>query len=713
MNRIPILTLAFLIAISSFGFVVATHTEEDILGNDAIHIDFESPQPLLFEPTSPEGDYDATTMGTGSGTSLVKSSPPADMEGTQSWAVEKTSISSSTFVAVLDLGENFDACEVETGVFEFEYIIDTVSAVNSQLFVGFAADPLLLPTSGSSADGFGISFNQNTVPGNAISGFISSNTGTANGVTGVLTALDTKMTWRMQGIDCEEGSITFVEVESGNSVSIGIAGAGHTFEPLRYLVIGTPNASTATFKVWLDSITVPLGNAAAIGTPGSTASVAVSNLCGFDVDPSGTTAIARTDCADSEVRTWSAASLSGSATDETNCQRFEGVAAYSTHVSYFQCDSGDADDVVSLSIRSQTLGSPDKPPVCSGSGFCIENIDDEELAGAQDDHFDLQTIREWPFDYSKVTVDTFGPYDEISMAWAITTDTGRAGVMTYTMNDNLDDRSDIDTVAITPSATEPTQICAVQDSSDGQSYLYAGSDDSNVKGFAVNFNHNVGNVFDPTILEVDLVEVFPGTASTAAPQGVACGDGRFAILGQDKITLWNRGESTPYFTRTGLVNPPDKGIHMSLDGNWTAYVDQTTWYVMTNRDYTRTSDDAEFEAGDIVASNSIPSGTFREIKLHGAGSTLWVATQDNVAAYATLFESTGGEDVAYIPPDQQPGGIGGGDGDGDVSTQPGGAFGSRLFPNANPTRVMIIGTIATVMIFALAAWGLTGKRKDK
>lgn len=373
----------------------------------------------------------------------------------------------------------------------------------------------------------------------------------------------------------------------------------------------------------------------------STATVAVTDLVAMDVDHTGNTVIARTgDGASTDsARTYEGATLAPLGSDDTRCSRTEGVAALSEHVAYFQCDENDSSNVIFLSIKSRIMGTPDTPELCSGAGFCIENIGAAELAGAQDDQYGLASVNEYRFDYT-VNQDFGGliiPEGSVWMAFGVTQYGGRAGILTYTMNNNADDHSDLDTISVGGASTIPQQICVVQDASDGQSWFYASASDANVKAARIDFTQT-GSGTVTGALDVTLTETFSGTASTANPYGIACGEGRFAILNANKVTLWQRGASSPYFTQTGLTSVPYEGIHMSADGEWLAYISNGQFHVIA------------MDNGTEYATGTLPTGTFKDVRLQGHGSTIWIATNTQIAVYAELYQLTTGQDEAYLPP---------------------------------------------------------------
>lgn len=376
--------------------------------------------------------------------------------------------------------------------------------------------------------------------------------------------------------------------------------------------------------------------------------VAVTGLVGFDVDPTGATIITRQSFTiPNDIRTYGGGTLALLGQAESNCNRQHGVAAISTHVVYLHCkepdDSGVGNtdwtsDVDAYHIRSTNLGPPNQPPICSGTGFCDENISDWTLASDEDQALHVATIADYPIDYTN-SRDDWNDFASVFMAFAFSTIDGQIGVVTLVQRNNAFDLSDVDTAVIGGQA--PDQICVVRDAT-GTTYLYGTSSQSNVKGFRVDLQRTE-TALGSNHLDVQLVEVFPGTASTAGARGIGCGDGRFAILNDHKLTLWQRDAPQPYHTILGLTDVPSGGITMSADGRWLAYQSAGQISVLNA------------SSVEVVFTTKAVPGTFRGIDLQGAGSTLWSASDSWIYSW-DIYNTTTGHDTIYHPPGSGSGG---------------------------------------------------------
>jgi len=588
------------------------------------------------------------------------------------------------------------------GEVDFWFRVATLSSWGTALFTMGLSDMADGDTSGGEYAIFEIDPALNLVA--RVNADPAGATGSGTPVSMGVIAVNTWYHFGIRDIDCALAKARFLEFTTGLSFTVDGAGSWPDLDHFIFThTVVSGNHDVGTQPFYFDNFNFTDVLPAAVGV---TATVAVVDLSGFDADPTGNTLIARTldgGPVDS-VRTYNGGTLAALGVAETDCNRIDGVSAYSTHVSYFKCNPADASDVTELRIRNSNLANPSQPSVCSS--FCVHDIDDEELSETSEDaNFALATVTQFPFDYNSFRD---GPFieDAVYMAWGFTSTNGDAGIFTFTMNNNGDDTSTADTISMGSSL--PNQICVIQDG-DGQTWFYAGSSESNVKGARVDFRKitpfGAGLGAEDT-LEVSLVQVFSGTASTAGPLGVACGDGKFAILNADKITLWQRGANGPYKTISGITGVT-RGIHMSLDGKWLAYVDGTNWRVAPTEDGER-PDGTEYLTGETVAGDALPSGDFRRLYLHGRGSVLWIATDTSINAYGTLFEATSGEDLSISDGSIQD------EFEEDNPTPGGGSgtLGTRLFPNGNPQVVMLIGSVATILILALAAWGFTGRRKE-
>lgn len=412
--------------------------------------------------------------------------------------------------------------------------------------------------------------------------------------------------------------------------------------------------------------------------PSPALSISVPTLTGFSVDPTGNVVIARTN---GQVLTYSGGTLSATGSATTNCAiRPHGVYAISTHVLYIHCDADDDTVVDSFNIRSPSLTAPTgQPNVCEDAGFCIADIPDGgatgQLAGNHDPDAHLVGFNDFPISYLNFK-DGTADADAVYMAFAFTTSVGDVGVVSYVMRNNGIDESDLSTQNI-GGGQQPDSLCVVKDTvgaTAGQSFLYASSIQSNVRGYRVDFSldglFESGSHLIPT-----LVPVFPGTSTTAAARGVACGEGKFAILNTDKLTLWNRGAGTPYKTITGLGGiAPANGITMSADGKWTSYVDATNNIHFVNM------------TSGAVLNTTYPraTGNFVSLGMQGHGCALWDSSTTTIERF-DLIGVTCGSDLAYAEPGN---GIDGGLG----NTTDGGA--NHNGPNADTSGSTFISITA-------------------
>lgn len=380
----------------------------------------------------------------------------------------------------------------------------------------------------------------------------------------------------------------------------------------------------------------------------ASATLVLDNIIGLDVDVTGIVGIARYEGGD-KVNTFGASTMQPSSNEQsTNCNQFGGVAALPTHVSFFHCDSGTGDPD-QLRIRSPNMGSPDISG-CGSASFCEGEINDEDLAANQDEQIELQTVLAVPFDYSEFENPAFDTAS-VDAAWAYTDNDGVVGVMTYTWINNAPDFTYADEAVVDPSGGTVDQMCITLDSN-GQTFLYGASQNSNVLGFRVDFTEEEDFLSFDEGLSVDLVQVFSGTTSTSGAKAVSCGEGRFVTANADRLTFWARGANTPYVTVEG-AEVHRNGLAMSDDGLFVAYVDESSMIHILNA----TSGEETREPFDM------PDGIFRFIRINGRGTNIWVATNSTIGLYdihafttiddvaSTLEDaisttpSTGGEDL--------------------------------------------------------------------
>lgn len=624
-RAIPRLLLAALLASTALlvapGPVTAQGATTDYLE------DFDSDVSLF----APEGDFYTHASG-GSGSQTSRVAQAIGHSGTKSW--ERASTAENT--AALDL--NFNLCDgVESWTFWVRWsgfagttnqllgMAETVSTFTGPIANGGEAIGLsTLQTSGSVR--------------------ITAASTTATQTTTLGTAVvDTWYDFTFTDLDCATAEFSVVSQALGNSLLFDIGGS---FTNLGFFEIGdSDNTAGVDFSstVYVDDLTfndIPAPPPAV----GATATVAVTGLVGFDVDANGQTVLARTDSGDF-VRSYTGATLAAQgAAVETDCGQPDGVSSYGTHITYYDCDGG-TNLVDAIEIRSGSFGTPSKPPVCDDAGFCLQTLPDEELAGVQDDDIGLAAIQEFPIDYSEFEDGTFDE-DAIFMAFAFTSLQGNVGVITYVHINNRDDSSDIVFESV-GGGQAPDTLCTAL-GSDGNTYLYASSTESNVVGFRVDFARDEDAAPQLTNLVPSMTQVFSGTASTAAPEGVACAGDRFAILNNDRMTVWERGISQPILSLPA-TDGEDRSIALSGDEEWVAWGDDGQVYVAAVDSNQSLGADNK-AAGEIVTQFTPAAGSLQGIQLHGSGSSMWVATSTSISVYGNLYTVTTGNDTTYCAP---------------------------------------------------------------
>lgn len=403
-------------------------------------------------------------------------------------------------------------------------------------------------------------------------------------------------------------------------------------------------------RFYLDDITFGLRQPPTVVAAATTS--ALTGVTGFDVDPTGATAIARTDDGEN-VRVWPAGSLGGTVTKDTNCAGGDpngeysglgGVAAGRSHVIYFDCRNDDAGEIHQLEIRSPALTSPSLQAYCNDAGFCLEDIETECgvitqcVEGDQDENTYISILEEFPIDYTRMASEFLS--EHVYMAMAFADEDGSLGVWTYIMKNNDVDVSDITSVGIT--SQSPDQICTHRDPN-GRTYLYGASTESNPRGFEVTFEFTGGMAVDTLHLVPVMRDVttFPG--STSGARGVACGDFRVALLTSTTLTIWNRTENgNAHFYRaiSGLTQVPSKALAMDKTGRFVAYVSADKWHVY------------DINAGHEVAQAAVavdydaPATKLVGMELTGCGGDLWVAYRTDIDRFP-ISTYTVGEECTY------------------------------------------------------------------
>jgi hypothetical protein len=609
---------------------------------------------------------------------------------------------------------NNAACHVQCFVATSKYSLDfTTTFCNSQQSITFQVRLTALPTStteiyaGISSVTGGISGANTAAPGQWL--------GIRFGSDGKVRAVDTATSQTNEILFAQAyNANTWYEVHVGNlrcelanSSNSGVrSSADVTFNgetktvtasaaftnaatAFHYFAVGNAQTTPAPVQHYLDDLSFRTTqiNGAVFAD--------VTGLVGFDADATGQTVIARTD-GGSRIHVYDANTLvANSNSIDTHCNRVDGVAALSSHVSFFQCNT--AGLVTTMSLRSNNLGDPNFGSICTSGDFCYQDIDTQSsfgssaLAGDQTNQYQIMQIEAFPFDFS---IGSLHGVNVVTVGWAFTDSTGAVGVVLYNyVNNELDD-SDFVTTVLDASGHIPDQICTVRDinpapngdgnagTADVHDYLYAASTSGTAKGYEIQYDLKFGinNEYKPT----SLTTVFPGTSQTVHPLGIACGDNRFAVLTSSKLLVYNRGSSTASVTVSISGTVPPRGLAMSRDGKWITYVADTNWHVINAA------------TGNETGTGPIPAGTFHSMRMQGAASRLLIGTTQKIGGYPIYPITTGTEQTF----DDRDYGLNRSLAGGAAGAQGGGISGSK--------GEQFIWFLVSTALASLAGWFLTG-----
>lgn len=437
---------------------------------------------------------------------------------------------------------------------------------------------------------------------------------------------------------------------------------------------------------------------------GDFASVAVTDLTGFDIDPSGSYVMARTNGGDF-ARTYSGGTLTLAGSEDTDCVGDDGVFVQAALVAFHNCKA-DIDNPPNLSIRTLTMGNPtpsDFQGCGSGGGSftCPRDISlsftsgSEEFSEAGQQLNDLGEIAEFPIDY-RVNDENIVGLDRRKVAWAfraIGTDPdviGRIGVNSFTnVQGDVGGEDGRRTSQVQYSTTQAEDFCAATRNleSDPSSYIVAVDSASNTKRFDVDFG-------TATRLTSTLTDAATFSTTFGNAIAVACHESR-VILAKSS-TVYGL-DYTGAFLWSVAASGVAEGVAISgvVGGlQWGAYVDGSQWVVVDMLD------------GSEECRGSLPDGAFEEMKITNAGGRLFVGSEDYINGFQ-LAEFCGDvPSVPETPPEVTPT-PGAGDGlfDGAgarVGTAiGGGTFGGNLF-----LGTILIGMTSTgVGTYTRRGWG--------
>lgn len=443
----------------------------------------------------------------------------------------------------------------------------------------------------------------------------------------------------------------------------------------------------------------------------------VTDLVGFDVDPTGNLVVVRYNNGE-DVATHDSLTLAQAATVDTNCgTRSNGVMAQSdgtdTFAFYIQCDPGD-NDPIGMRIRTGSLNTPTSSQLNGCGTSCADFTLTDFSSSGGDGLNELGEIDAFPITYREQSATTFTSSFYLSWGWSSLDNTGTVGVNAFSNHQSdlgpADDRRSYD---IGFSNGNANQVCTGVDGE--QTYLAAVRSGALSRVYPISFNFETegGSVL------ADLVPQSGGTPTTYSSvqgggEGVACGDGLVAILNGGGIWVMNRDGGLYRSYPDVAVDP--RGVALSqetVNSQYLAYVDGASWVV---RDL---ADNA------TLCSGTMPSGSLIGFYLTGGAQNLYVGTDaasNNLARFElgdvctpVVDEETGDD----IPPEAPTptGGLFGGAG---AAIAPGlgtSTFGGNLFLGiivvagcAAGTFALakgrIAGLILGVGIGVVLAWGL-------
>jgi hypothetical protein len=421
---------------------------------------------------------------------------------------------------------------------------------------------------------------------------------------------------------------------------------------------------------------------------GSSATASVTGLVGFDVDPTGGIAIARTESGEN-IRIYNAQGLGtpvGGPVD-TNCATgsnpYEDAVMAKTVtggagaqlVGFLNCTpAGDSEffsirqangDVPTAAMFKDSTGETCTPGQ-SGTQ-CPYNID---LSQFSEDSVDnglgkLGQVEDFPIDYSNNHED-FAHFDHRQIAWAFAsqqcdnppgpawctgTEPGMVGVAMFTAKTDptLSNDENADSVQEHPSQ-DVNDFCLGKDA--GSYYLAAVASGQSGRSWGVTFKQVNSGDTQAVNLDAD-ISPSPGTFG-ASGGAIACGGGQiFQLDGASKFQLLSRAGA--FVSETGTVSGANRGIAMSEEFYGPAAASTlrgttcTTALEGTNGclQFGVGIDGASAKiynltGGSIVqvGSLTVPSGTFKALEMDRTAQNVWIATSTTIARFTTTTVTT-------------------------------------------------------------------------
>jgi hypothetical protein len=421
---------------------------------------------------------------------------------------------------------------------------------------------------------------------------------------------------------------------------------------------------------------------------GAAATASVTTLTGFDVDPSGSIAVARTDVG-KNVYIYNAQTLGTQVGGpvNTNCDAGsnnyeDGVMAKSLFhsgnaaplVGFLNCDGSGDSQYFSIRQTNGDVPTADQFEDLTGetctpgndASQCVYNIELSNFDEPADSGLgQLGQVKDFPIDYSNNQEDGFGA-DNREVAWAFAsqqcdnppgpsycddTEPGKVGVAMFTAHTaavGTDDYTQ-DTVQHHPSETVKDFCLGL----DGSSY-YLASVVTGQPGFVwpVTFDANAGGPGTSDRLDATIGSG-PGQFGSGGV-AVACGGGQIVqINGDSTFQLLTR--TGTFIDSVAVSGASVRGVSISDEfvGPGGAVADRGN---TCNTALEGTGDCIQFgvyvsgtegvvvdlTGGSIVETGRItlPSGTVHSIRMDRTGQSVWVATSTTIARYDVVSVTT-------------------------------------------------------------------------
>lgn len=540
--------------------------------------------------------------------------------------------------------------------------------------------------------------------------------------------VDTWYQFEVRFTDCSAGRVTFfIKNSAGSEIgSVLVDENSAILSQSKVRVEATVNGF-----VWVDEITITgAEDEQTVITADATASV--TGLVGFDVDPTGGIAIART-ASGENVLVYSAQNLGTaiSPTIDTNCATganpYEDAVmakslftgAGSQLVAFLSCTVGG--DSNQFQIR-QANGDPPteddfdgcQPAAVAGGDVCVYDIPLDEFEEPIESALgQLGQIQDWPIDFSRRDTSFFG-LDNRYITWAFATqqcnnppgpshcdgtENGEVGVVAVTTQGA--EGNNVDKVQQIPNQ-DVSDFCVGLDGT--QYYIGASGEGQPARTWRFNLDiDNSGFAF----LDVDIVE--PGSTMHSSTLGIACGGGQVLVEADTTYLHTRQGafldsiEFTGTQVRRGLalsdefVHSTDPDLDSDSCSTATEGTNDCVQYGVAVRG--TTAHVLNLTGGVIqeLATITLPSGTFHSVFMDRTAQNVWIATSTNIARYSVLAVTTI-DPVSQIPPE---------DGPGDVDSDDG------LFSSSGETLGNAIGTstfggnlILGALLMGIVAYGV-------